>query len=125
MLVYAGRRRRFAGGLRASGALALAAAFLALSTLPAAAVPPVTIGADEITDQSGVLTDSDRATVQAALDRLNSSSGLQLYVVYVPTFDEEHPVDWAQSTAHASGLGSDDVVLAVATQARRYTMAPE
>ena len=125
MLVHAGRRRRFAGGLRTSGALALTAALFALSTVPAAATPPVTIGAGEITDQSGVLTDSDRTTIQAALDRLNSSSGLQLYVVYVPTFDSEQPVDWAQATAKASGLGSDDVVLAVATEARRYALAPE
>ncbi|HEY0118851.1 MAG TPA: TPM domain-containing protein, partial [Cellulomonas sp.] len=106
----------------------MAAAFLALTVpaaLPASAAGPVTIGAGEITDQSGVLQGNDRATIQAALDRLNTDTGLQLYVVYVPDFGGEQPVDWAQATATASGLGSDDVVLAVATQASRYALAPE
>ncbi len=125
MLVHADRGRRFAGGLRTGGALAIATALFLFSALPAAAAGPVTIGSDHITDQSGVLSAPDRSTVQSSLDQLRSDTGLQLYVVYVPTFDNQDPVSWATATIQASGLGTNDVVLAVATQARRYAMAPQ
>ncbi|MBN9376209.1 MAG: TPM domain-containing protein [Cellulomonas sp.] len=125
MLVHADRGRRFAGGLRSGGALAIAAALFLFSALPAAAAGPVTIGADHITDQSGVLSASDTSRVQSSLDQLRSDTGLQLYVVYVPTFDNQDPVSWATATIQASGLGTNDVVLAVATQARRYALAPQ
>ena len=116
-------RRRLARGPRAAGTLVLAATLLTLTALPAAAVGPVTIGADQITDQSGVLSGSDRSTIQAALDRLNTDAGLQLYVVYVPDFGGQDPTAWAEASLQASGLGANDVILAVATQARRYALA--
>lgn len=125
MLVHADRGRRFARGIRTGGVLAVAAGLFLLGALPAAAAGPVTIGSDHITDQSGVLSASDKSTVQSSLDQLRSDTGLQLYVVYVPTFDNQDPVSWATATIQASGLGTNDVVLAVATQARRYAMAPQ
>ena len=143
MLVHAVRGRRFAGGLRTGGTLALAVALLMLlltsvvtlgaapasavgpasAAGPVAAVGPVTIGSDHITDQSGVLSASDRSTIQSALDRLSTDTGLQLYVVYVPDFGGQDPTAWAQASLQASGLGANDVILAVATQARRYSLA--
>ncbi len=128
MVVHTVRGRRFTGALRAGGALALAATLLTfLVTLgaaaPAAAAGPVTIGSAHVVDQSGVLTPSDTATVQSALDRLTTATGLQLYVVYVPDFGGQDPTAWAQASLQASGLGTNDVILAVATQARRYALA--
>ncbi|RHA44538.1 TPM domain-containing protein, partial [Cellulomonas rhizosphaerae] len=86
-------------------------------------VAPLTL-TGEITDQVGAL-DGSQADVQAALDRLAQDTPYQLYVVYVSDFGGADPVDWVQDTAAASGLGSRDVVLAVATDARRYALAPQ
>lgn len=123
MDVLAARGRWFAGGLRTGGALVLTALLFLFTALPAAAAGPVTIGSDHITDQSGVLSSSDRTTVQSAIDQLNQDTGLSLYVVYVPDFGGQDPTSWAQASLQASGLGTNDVILAVATTARRYSLA--
>ncbi|KQT02227.1 TPM domain-containing protein [Cellulomonas sp. Leaf395] len=87
------------------------------------AVEPQTL-TREITDQVGALEGSE-AEVQAALDQLAEETPYQLYVVYVSDFGGADPVAWAQETAAASGLGSQDLVLAVAVDARRYALAPQ
>ncbi len=85
--------------------------------LPAS--PPLVLGS-EITDDADALSDEDTADVQAALDRLAEGSNLQLFVVYVTSFDGADPIDWANATANNSGLGVDDMLLAVATEDRVY-----
>lgn len=85
------------------------------------AVPPVDV-AGEITDPDGVLG-NQTAAVQDALDRLAQDTDLQLFVVYVPSFDGMDGVDWANATANTSGLGVDDLLLAVATEDRRYGLS--
>lgn len=105
--------------------VALGAGLLVAGAGAAAAVPPPTL-TGEITDESGVLSAGDEAEVQAALDQLATETDYQLYVVYVPEFSgAAGGTEWAQATAEASQLGADDVVLAVATDARRYALAPE
>ncbi|MDO8121633.1 TPM domain-containing protein [Isoptericola sp. b490] len=111
------------------GVVLLGAVVLAGSlALPAAAAPSaahrVTIDAPgnlagEVTDTAGVLG-SDTARVQGAIDRLQSDTGFQLFVAYVPSFDGTPPADWANATFDASGLGDDDALLAVAVTDRRY-----
>lgn len=88
--------------------------------LPAS--PPLTL-TQEVTDESGVLTAEGLGDVQAALDRLATGSTLQLFVVYVESFDGADPVDWANATANNSGLGVDDLLLAVATEDRVYGLS--
>src|SRR5690606_2266047 len=78
--------------------------------------------AGEITDPDGVLGDRTDA-VQGALDRLADDTDLQLFVVYVSTLDGMDGVDWANATANASGLGVDDLLLAVGTEDRRYGLS--
>ncbi|GIG24036.1 TPM domain-containing protein [Cellulomonas denverensis] len=78
----------------------------------------------EITDTSGVLSGSQTSQVQSALDQLAEDTDYQLYVVYVPDFGGSTPADWADQAASLTGLGSQDLVLAVATDARVYTLAP-
>ncbi|MGH3473887.1 MAG: TPM domain-containing protein [Aeromicrobium sp.] len=73
----------------------------------------------QITDEAGVLG-ADRAEVRRALDRFFDRTGLQLYVVYVPTFDNLTAEEWAARTSEKSGLGAADVLLAVATKDRSY-----
>ncbi|NNH09229.1 TPM domain-containing protein [Cellulomonas fimi] len=110
---------------RTAGALLLAAvaavAPVALAG-PASAEPPSRL-AEEVTDSAGVLDAADRAEVVAALDDLADRTPYQLFVVYVRTFDGTSGADWADETAVASGLGRDDLLLAVAVEDRQYQVS--
>jgi uncharacterized membrane protein YgcG len=61
--------------------LTVLTAGLLLAT-PAGAQPPSQL-TDHITDSTGVSTDSDRAAVNSAIDRLYRDRHIQLWVVYV------------------------------------------
>ncbi|GLE50740.1 TPM domain-containing protein [Mycobacterium montefiorense] len=76
---------------------------------------------DHITDSSGVLTDSDRATISSAIDGLYHDQRVQLWVVYVDNFSRFKPDNWADRTRSASGMGDNDVLLAVATNTKAYS----
>jgi len=93
----------------------------ATGSLPATAPVAVT---GEITDQVGALAGRE-PEVQAALDTLAEQTPYQLYVVYVDTMDGADPAAWTQETAVVSGLGQNDLVLAVAVESRRYYLAPQ
>lgn len=115
-------------GIPLTGAVAAAAeAAPATAAVQAVAPRPTTAPLNlptQITDQAEALDSGDRAEVQSALDELARDTGIVLYVVYVPTFD--NPTDgvaWAQQTGQLSGMGSDNIVLAVATQGRSYGVA--
>ncbi|MEU3446062.1 TPM domain-containing protein [Streptomyces thermolilacinus] len=77
-------------------------------------------------DRRGQITDRVDALglrapeVARALDRLYDEHRLQLFVVYVRDFSGRSPQDWADATADLGGLGTDDVLLAVATRERTY-----
>ena len=115
--------RRVAAVLARAGAvIALVGGVVLAGGLPASAEAPPTVSG-EITDHSGVLG-NDTATVQAALDRLAKDTPYQLYVVFVPDFSGTDPLTWTDQLAKQSGLGANDFVLAVATTARRYELAP-
>lgn len=80
---------------------------------------------DQLVDDAGVL--KDEKGLQRELQQLRSEHGLQLFVVYVEEFTDSsgQAVDgetWAKQTFDASGLGSKDAILAVATDQRRYGM---
>ena len=77
-----------------------------------------------ITDPAGVLGDRT-AEVEAAMDRLEADTPYQLFVVYVDTFDGQDAQTWATATANLSGMGRDDVLLAVATESRRYDLSAD
>lgn len=89
------------------------------SLTPAHAEDPIDVAAEQITDEAGVLG-ADQAEVRQALDRFFDRTGLQLYVVYVPTFGDLTGEEWAARTSEKSGLGPADVLLAVATKDRSY-----
>jgi uncharacterized membrane protein YgcG len=98
--------------------LTMLTAGLLLAT-PAGAQPPSKL-TDHVTDSSGVLTDSSRAAVGAAIDRLYHDRHVQLWVVYVDNFSRFKPENWASQTRDASGMGNNDVLLAVATNTKLY-----
>ncbi|MET3983135.1 putative membrane protein YgcG [Streptomyces sp. PvR034] len=111
--------------------LALAAALLALGGLGAAEAPParaddpVTLSQQgQITDRVGALGDREPA-VAAALDKLYADQRVQLFVAYVRDFSGRSAQSWADATAQRSGLGQNDVLLAVATGARQYAYSAD
>lgn len=106
-------------GMR-SRLLALAAALLLALVLagPAVAAQPFRIN-NQITDQVDALTGRE-AEVRAAIDTLRREDNVQLWVVYVDTFNGVNSQDWADETARLSDLGLNDMLLAVATEDRAY-----
>lgn len=106
------------------GVLSLLAALgvLLLGGTSAAALPadaPFSVD-DQITDRAGVLSDTDG--LQSDLDRLQDEEDLQLFVVYVDSFDGQSGEEWTRETFETSGMGGNDVLLAVAVEDRAYGM---
>ena len=104
--------RRLAAGLLVLCALIVAA------PAPAQADPPSRL-ATQVTDRVGALT-AGRSEVDAALARLGTDTGLQLFVVFVDSFDGTGAQAWADRTAALSDLRDRDALLAVATEDRSY-----
>ena len=86
---------------------------------PAGAQPPSKL-LDHLTDNSAVLTNSDKAAVNSAIDRLFQDRHIQLWVVYVDNFNRYQPDNWADKTRSVSAMGDNDVLLAVATNTKKY-----
>ncbi len=100
-------------------AIALAAgALLALAPTAAFADGPMRLDT-QLTDEADVLG-SRQGEAQAALDELRSRTGLQLFVVFVHSFDGDPAQEWTDETATRSDLGDRDGLLAVATRDRSY-----
>lgn len=99
--------------------LTILTAGLLLAT-PAGAQPPSKL-LDHLTDNSSVLSNSDRAAVNSAIDRLYQERHVQLWVVYVDNFNRFKPENWADKTRSEGGMGDNDVLLAVATNTKLYS----
>ncbi|BBZ51940.1 TPM domain-containing protein [Mycobacterium heidelbergense] len=86
---------------------------------PGGAQPPLRLP-DYVTDNANVLSDSGRAAVTSAIDRLYAARHIRLWVVYVDNFSGQGPEGWARHTRITSDLGDYDALLAVATTDRAY-----
>jgi uncharacterized membrane protein YgcG len=86
---------------------------------PSGAQPPFRLPG-YVTDNAGVLTDSGRAAVTSAVDKLYTDRHIRLWVVYVDDFSGQSAVNWAQRTMRTSDLGNYDALLAVASAGRAY-----
>ena len=73
----------------------------------------------QVEDRVGAL-EGQEGEVRAALEELDSSEQVQLWVTYVDSFSGTDPQDWADETAVQSDLGLNDVLLAVAVEDRSY-----
>ncbi|GAA3038427.1 TPM domain-containing protein [Microbacterium dextranolyticum] len=105
-------------------ALALAAALVLGGAAAASAVDPVSLRGSHVLDQSDVLSDAQESSVDARLRSLSSTSAVDLWVVYVPTFtNPSDPEKWANATAEANGLGPNQYLLAVSTDGRQYYLS--
>jgi hypothetical protein len=97
----------------------LATGLLAFSSPTATAEPPFRLPA-QVTDNAGALSGSERAQVQSALDTLYDDKRVQLFVVFVDSFDGAGGQNWAENTRQLSGFGDDDALLAVAIVDREF-----
>ena len=104
---------------RLSTLVAVLVALLLAGATGALADPPSRL-ADRVTDRAGALDAAGRSEVTAAIDQLKSAKGTDLFVVFVRSFDGAGGQAWADKAATLSQLGSQDVLLAVATQDRAY-----
>jgi len=103
----------------AAALTALIVAVLAVfPAAPALADQPFRLN-EQLTDRSDVLG-SRAGEAAAALQRLRTDTGLQLFVVFVHTFSGTPAQRWTDDTAVRSGLGDRDALLAVATHDREY-----
>jgi exonuclease VII small subunit len=105
-------------------AAVLAALWLALAGSAAYAAVPLELDSGAVTDQVGAIGDRG-AEVDAAVDELRSEAAIGLYVAYVDSFSGYDPQDWANQTAMRSDLGTNDILLAVATGDRRFSWSVE
>ena len=86
---------------------------------PAGAQPPLALPG-YITDNTNVLSDSGRASVKSAIDKLYAYRHIRLWVVYVDNFSEQSAENWAKRTYSTSELQSYDALLAVSTTGSAY-----
>jgi TLP18.3/Psb32/MOLO-1 phosphatase superfamily protein len=101
------------------GVLIGVSAVLVLGAGGALAEPPLRL-ADRVTDRAGVLSPEKIARIQDAIEQLRAENGVDLFVVYVQSFDGAGGQEWADETARRSQLGAEDALLAVAVGDRAY-----
>ena len=115
---HSSRASRRTGAAQRSIVCALGAVAVLSAASPAWAEPPVDLPSDErIVDDSGVL--QDPAGLQEQIDELTQDEGITLSVVIVDEFTDAASADeWVEQTWLASGMGSSDALLAVASEDR-------
>ncbi|MDQ1598326.1 MAG: hypothetical protein QOI70_1750, partial [Microbacteriaceae bacterium] len=107
-----------------TAAAAIAVAILAVLSVPSAAfaVPPVDLGGGYVVDQVGAVGSRGPAITKAT-DDLYAKTKVQLFVVYVDSFTGvSDKTQWAMETAKKNGLGANNILLAVATVDRNYSL---
>ena len=115
--------------MRARWAVPLTAALtllLAGGAVAAGATDPVELGSGYVLDETGALSSSQSSAVEDRLQTLYESTGVDLYVAFVDEFtNPSDRNDWADTVAQINGLGQTQYVLAVATDARQYTISAD
>lgn len=100
------------------------AVLLGAGATAAWAESPVDLGAGRVSDSAGVLDGAQVSEITAAVDDLSSEHGVDLWVVYVPTFTDPSDAEgWANRTAEDNNLGPNQYLLAVATEGRAYYLS--
>ena len=100
-----------------------AAAALVFASGAAQAAEPPALGDGYVHDGSDVLSPAEEEAANARLGQLADDGDLELWIVYVDAFENPSgSFDWAAATADANGLGSDQYLLAIATDARQLAL---
>lgn len=106
-------------------AVAGAVTLVLLGPLSAAlAEPPLRLPA-RVTDQADVLSPAQEQEIDTALVDLADAQGVDVYVVYVSTFDGVGAAQWTEQTYRLSDMGPDNAVLAIATGDRNYYLGAD
>lgn len=109
---------------RIIGALMATAMIVFGGAAAAAATEPVALGASRVLDQSDVLTAAQETELDTQLRELPTTSGIDLWVVYVPEFtDPTDPEGWANATAERNGLGPHQYLLAISTDGQQFYLS--
>ena len=108
--------------LRSLAALLAAVAVLFLVGGTAALADPPLRANDRITDRARVLDPAATQRVAAAIEALRTESRVDLFVVFVNSFDGRSAEQWTKASGQLTSLGTDDVLLAVAVQDREYNL---
>jgi uncharacterized membrane protein YgcG len=88
----------------------------------AIATPPVDLAGGYVVDRVGAIGGRE-AEVNSAIDTLYANTKIQLFVVYVDSFTGvSDPQAWAAATAKKNGLGTNNILLAVAVTDRVYNI---
>jgi hypothetical protein len=87
----------------------------------ARAEPPPEL-TERLTDLAGVMGAADRADAEAAVQRLESDAGVQLFAAFVRSTDGMPVSDYATDVAALNGLGGNDALLVVAVDDRRDSL---
>ncbi len=111
------------GGARTRTAIAatLAVVLVLLVSAIALAASPKRLN-NPLTDDVGALG-SDRATAQAAMDKLLADQDVQLWVWFTDTFSGTPASDFAVSTFNRNSFGGNDLLLTIAMSDREYGFA--
>lgn len=96
-------------------ALAALVLSLSLAAVTRAADVPRLEGA--ITDLTGALAGAS-GQIESALDTVRAESGVQLFVLFVPTTDDLTATEFVDEAARLNSLGGDDALLLVALEDR-------
>lgn len=104
---------------RTAAALVATVLGVALLAAPARAESPSALDGHVVDQSSQEVLSGDTGQIEDAIDQLRSESDLDLWVVYVDSFDGASAQDWARQTADATGLGSMDLLFAVAVKDRQ------
>lgn len=110
--------------LSALAALLITAALALVPATAAVAEAPVAFSSSPVLDAAGALSPAETAEVEQAARALYDRHRVQLFVTFVDSFTD--PADraaWADETATRNGLGTDDVLLAVAVDAQQYQVS--
>ena len=73
-----------------------------------------------VTDDAGVLTDSERAEIEQAIQQVSQSQGKSVRVVFLRTFGDITPSDWVDQAVAANG--SNTAVLVISPDERAYNV---
>ncbi|WOF22149.1 TPM domain-containing protein [Microbacterium betulae] len=96
------------------------AVLLGGSATAALAESPVALDDAYVYDGSDVLTSDEEQAADDRLRQLSDETDVDLWVVYVDDFeDPSDRVQWADDTAELNGLGTDQYLLAIATEGRQ------
>ena len=89
---------------------------------PAQATDPVTIPPGTfVVDESDVLSSSEEDALEDQVRELQSEHGASIFMIYVPSFESPaEPEAWVQQVAEEKQLGTNDNILAIATDDRLY-----